>query len=229
MQYALCVPASDQGPRDVARRERLDRIRVAATELLLEKDFTSITTRDIARRAGVAEATLFRYIKGKQELLTMVYADHLDAQLSVVEEEDARIVARQAGLPPSMDAVLERIFHIYQRRCAFYQASPHNASLYLRQGFDVDPDVSARPVSQGDRTIRLVVSILGEGQRAGVLDPAVDAALVAQNLHGTYMHEIDRTPVRGFEPSTLWDRLRPRLEVQLVPLGRRTSSGTPAP
>ncbi|MGH1565346.1 TetR/AcrR family transcriptional regulator [Mumia sp. DW29H23] len=220
---------SDQGPRDVARRARLDRIRVAATELLLEKEFTAITTRDIARRAGVAEATLFRYIKGKQELLTMVYADHLDAQLSVVEEEDARIVARRAGAPPSMDAVLERIFHIYQRRCEFYQAAPHNASLYLRQGFDVDPDVSARPVSQGDRTIRLVVSILGDGQRAGVLDPAVDIALVAQNLHGTYMHEIDRTPVRGFEPSTLWERLRPRLEVQLVPLARLASSDTAAP
>ncbi|WP_370615435.1 TetR/AcrR family transcriptional regulator [Mumia sp. Pv 4-285] len=222
------MPASVHGPRDLAKRERLDRIRAAATELLLEKDFQSITTRDIARRAGVAEATLFRYIKGKQELLTMVYGDQLDAQLSAVEEEDARLVAGRGNAPPTVDSVVERIFHIYRRRCEFYQVAPHNASLYLRQGFEVDRDLSARPVSQGDRTIRLVASILAEGQQTGVIDPSVEAALVAQNLHGTYMHEIDRTPVRGLDPSTLWERLRPRLEVQLLPLGRPEPSRAPA-
>lgn len=41
---------------------------------------------------------------------------------------------------------------------------------------------------------------------------------MAQNCHAIYMHEIDRTPVRGFDPDRIWERLGPRLDAQLRPL-----------
>ena len=198
----------------------MERIRTAATDLFRESNFASITTRDVARRAQVAEATFFRYVANKHELLALVYGDQLDALLSAVEEEDARQISLARGAEPSLDHVVQRIHHVYRLRCDFYRLSPHNVTLYLRQGFDVDHGLSARPVAQGDRTIRLLTSILRDGQEAGVLDPATSMDLVAQNLHGTYMHEIDRTPVRGFDPSTIWERLQPRLDVQMLPLAR---------
>ncbi len=209
-------PAVEQGLRARAKKDRLARIVEAANSLMLEKDFQDITTRDLAQRAGIGEATLFRYIRSKTEILTIVYGHRMDAVLDEIERADAEHVAGRAAI--TGDDAVARILAVYHRRCDFYLIDPNNAALYLREGFDAGGNVSARHVAQGDRTVRQVASILDEGQRAGVVLAAIDPRLVAQNCHATYMHEIDRTPVRGFDPSTIWDRLRPRLATQIVPL-----------
>lgn len=220
MRYRRVVEIRElerDGRRGEARRARWERIRAAAEELFEETDFALVTTREVARRAGVAEATFFRDVKSKHELLGMVYGDRLDALLNATEEADAELL-RTSGPVASSGDVTTRVHRVYRSRCDFYRLSPGNVTHYLRLGFDVDQGLSARPVAQGDRTIRLVASILRDGQQAGVTDDRVGADLVAQNLHGTYMHEIDRTPIRGFDPATIWDRLQPRLDAQLLPL-----------
>jgi AcrR family transcriptional regulator len=206
------------GLRDQAKSDRLRRIHEAATELLLDRTFQEITTKDIAERAQVGEATLFRYIKNKQRLLTMVYGDLLDQILDAIEAEEARIVADHGSLSMTGEQYVARVLATYRQRCRFYLAAPTNAALYLREGFDPESPEKLRHLAQGDRSIRLTAAILTEGQQAAVIRRDVDAAVIAQNCHGTYIHEIDRTPVRGFEPSTIWDRIRVRLEAQLRPL-----------
>ena len=56
------------------------------------------------------------------------------------------------------------------------------------------------------------------GQRAGLIIGEVNALLVAQNCHGIFIHEVDRTPTRGFAPETIWERVSARLDAQLMPL-----------
>lgn len=41
----------------------------AAMELMMERGYTATTTKDIARRAGVNECTIFRKFKGKKEIV----------------------------------------------------------------------------------------------------------------------------------------------------------------
>jgi AcrR family transcriptional regulator len=202
--------------RDRARRDRLVRIRLAAERLLEAKAFEDISTREIAKLAEVGEATLFRYVKSKQNLLMVVYGDKLDAILDEIERRDAATDSDGTAA-----GYVDRILRVYEARCALYLESPHNATLYLRSGFEPDPQTNARAIAQGDRTIDLVARILGAGQRAGLLIGSVDVRLIAQNCHATYMHEIERTPARRLDPATLWERLRPRLVVQLELLAER--------
>ena len=37
--------------------------------LIMEKGYTSTTTKDIAKRAGINECTIFRKFKGKKEII----------------------------------------------------------------------------------------------------------------------------------------------------------------
>lgn len=208
------------GQRDRAKSARLARIHAAAEALLLDRSFEQITTKEVADLAGVGEATLFRYIGSKQRLLTMVYGDALDSVLNLTEEADTRAVVSGASSRLDPAWYVGRVYEAYRARCDFYLINPHNASLYLREGFDVSNEFNARHLAQGDRTVRLVGSIISEGQHAGCIRTEFDAGLVAQNLHGTFIHEIDRTPVRGYDPSTVWQRLERRLQVQLGPLVR---------
>jgi len=62
------------------------RIKIAdALRVLLEtKDFSAITTAEIAKTAGVTEALIYKYFKGKRDLLYQLlseYLEHYDVQV----------------------------------------------------------------------------------------------------------------------------------------------------
>jgi len=62
------------------------RIKIAdALRVLLEtKDFGAITTSEIAKSAGVTEALIYKYFKGKRDLLYQLlseYLEHYDVQV----------------------------------------------------------------------------------------------------------------------------------------------------
>ncbi len=208
--------APEMTARQLGKQRKRDSIQRAAAALMHAKSFDEITMREIAQLAGVGEATLFRYVPNKHDLLHMVFGDELDAVLDRIDEQDAALVAAQ-GDEPTGTHFVERIRAIYLERSAFYRRNPENASRYLREGFTLSAR-SARNVAQGDRTIALTRDIIEDGQRRGLLDVRGEALLVAQNCHAIYMHEIDRTPVRGFDPDRIWERLGPRLDAQLRPL-----------
>ena len=208
--------APELSVRQQGKQRKRDAIQAAAASLMHTKEFDEITMREVAQLAGVGEATLFRYVSSKDELLHMVYGDEVDTVLDRIEQQDAALEAAQGDRPTGTNFV-ERVRAVYLERCAFYRRNPANSARYLRQGFALS-DFSARNVAQGDRTIALVRAVVEAGQERGLLDLRGDALLVAQNCHAIFMHEIDRTPVRGFDPQRIWDRLGPRLDAQLRPL-----------
>lgn len=62
----------------------------AAMELVVERGYTATTTKDIAKRAGVNECTIFRKFKGKKEIVLQAMAQrrwHPD-----LEPEDFMVV-----------------------------------------------------------------------------------------------------------------------------------------
>jgi len=204
------------GLREQAKLEVMRRIRAAAVDLLATKPYDSITTTEVALRAGIAHATLFRHVSSKDELLTLAYGDQMDAVLDELEREDDLIEA--AGAKEDGWWYCNRIRNLYRARAQFYLRDPSNAALYLRQGFDMASPGRERAVQQGDRLIARARRILSDGQASGHIHAGVDALTVAQNCQGIFIHEVDRTPVRGFDPATIWDRVNARLGAQLDPL-----------
>ncbi|WP_339251391.1 TetR/AcrR family transcriptional regulator [Sporosarcina sp. FSL W8-0480] len=57
---------------DESLTEKQKQILVAATELFAEKGFAASSTNEIAKKAGVAEGTIFRHYKTKKELLLSI-------------------------------------------------------------------------------------------------------------------------------------------------------------
>jgi len=50
----------------------------ALRSLLENKDFSAVTTAEIAKRAGVTEALIYKYFKDKRDLLYQVLGEYLD-------------------------------------------------------------------------------------------------------------------------------------------------------
>lgn len=66
--------AEPSSPRQVERRRRILR---AAAYLAAEKEFERVQMHDVAREAGVAIGTLYRYFPSKTHLFTGVMADQV--------------------------------------------------------------------------------------------------------------------------------------------------------
>lgn len=202
------------GLREKARIERYRNIRAAAEQLFDQRGYEQTTTKEVAELAGVGEATLFRYVSNKHELLLLVIGERMDMALKAIEDADKEMAAKAST---ARDYV-ERIYAIFRARAQFYSIDPENVTSYLHYGFKAGSQLGAQSIAQGDRIIALTASILDGASKAGHLSAHVDSMTVAQNLNGTYIHEVLRTPVRGFRPEDLWERLHERLRVQIEPL-----------
>lgn len=75
-------------PADATRR----RLRSAALELFVEKGVAETTTRDLAKKAGIAEGTIYRHFESKDELVRDLFRDHyfrFGAELDRIQRETA--------------------------------------------------------------------------------------------------------------------------------------------
>lgn len=209
------------GLRAQAKADVTRRIREAAETLFMTRDFGDVTTREIAQQAGIGEATLFRYVASKDELLTMIYGDQMQTLVDRLEAADDAL----AKLPLTVDRVLQRIYAFYEGRSEFFLLHPDNAARYLRQSYDLSSSGRERAMALGDRVVTRVTTILEKGQREGLVSDVVEASLVALNCHGAFLHEVNRTRTRGFEPESIWERVLVRLDAQLLPLMRSEEAG----
>jgi AcrR family transcriptional regulator len=185
----------------------------AAEELFGERGFDSVATKEIAERAEVGEATLFRYITSKDDLLLLIVGGKMDEMVERVRAADAAA----AQQPQTTASVLGRVHAVYKSRADLFQADPGNVTSYLWHGFRPDSKLGAHSIEQGDMVIAIVRNILEGAAARGLLREGTDARLVAMNCNALYIHEVLRTSVRGSENVPLWDRLRPRLDAQLLP------------
>lgn len=203
-----------QGLRDKAKIERLRRIRTAAEELFNERGYERTTTKEIAEAAEVGEATLFRYVTSKHELLLLVLGERMDKVIQAIKNEDTK----RASTCASPADYVERIYAIFKSRAEFYATDPENVLNYLQYGLTAGSQLGAESIRQGDEIIALTKSVLDQAREAGLLLPSVNTWAVAQNCNGIYIHEVLRTPVRKFGPQAMWDRIHERMAAQIEPL-----------
>ena len=69
MEPQPVVKAKKAGVRERSKRERQDRIMMAARTMLAEQGYDATTLRQVAERAGLGLGTLFNYISDKRDLI----------------------------------------------------------------------------------------------------------------------------------------------------------------
>lgn len=82
------LPHSSPQPLRADARDNRDRLLEAARAVFSQEGLT-VPTREIARRAGVGPATLYRHFPTKEELVTAAFADQLRACQDIVDRASA--------------------------------------------------------------------------------------------------------------------------------------------
>lgn len=198
--------------RERKKRQTMQSVLAAARELLSEKEYDSITTKEVAARAGIGEATLFRYVINKKNLFLIIYEDFFNEVLEACQKSEAHDKENQG----TADYYIERIAKMYRDLAGIYKRDPDSGFLYVRDSFSAE-EFGKRGLEQGDRWHDLVEGVVRRGQNAGVLRQT-PPRVVAQNCHALYVHEVLASHARHRDPKTIDTRLVTRLMALLEPL-----------
>jgi len=149
-------------PQQQRSRDTQNRILAALERLLASHFFEQITTRQLAREAGVSPATLYRRFQDKEALLPALYERHnqrLSRWGKALWTEDRR--RRHASLE-------ERVTHVVREHLAFFRDNePILRTLYLYVRLHPDIDLAeftiGRPAEYGELLAPIVEALVQRG------------------------------------------------------------------
>jgi len=158
-------------PRITARKQALRaRMLSAARRLVAEDGYRAVRMSRVARRAGVATGTVYRYFPSKTALVTEVFrtaSEHELQALRQAAEGDADASRR-----------LEAVIRVFARR-----ALAGRRLAYALLAEPADPAVDAERLVLRRAYARLMEQLLEEGMREGVF-PDQDVSTSASALVG---------------------------------------------
>jgi AcrR family transcriptional regulator len=142
-------------------------ILAAALKLFAEKGFYRTTTKEIARKAGIAEGTLFNYFETKEDL-ALYFFEQEQARIITWYEGDRRI--QRAKLPEKLFSIVERFLDGLAPYEEFIGA------VYL-QALRPASKLSPWSLSSQERNLaylRFIRGILAEAEKAREIPPVGD-------------------------------------------------------
>lgn len=166
--------------RERNRRDKLQRITVAARALFVEKGFDETTTREIAERAGVALGTLFLYATDKRDLLFLICTDELEA-----------LTDNAFGAVPEKERLIDELIHIFDFYYGYFAEQPGLSKYILRElTFFVSGVQGQRFQSNRHRVISQLVEHLKAAKARGLLKETSDPGDVGWVVFAIYQAEI---------------------------------------
>lgn len=114
----------------VAQRTRRGRMLAAAIELATEGGYDAVSMREVAERADVALATVYRHFPSKDQLLLGVMADAMD-----------RLHGRMRQNKPRGRTVAARVTEVLERSTRSLLRTPSLSGAILRAWVLIDGDV----------------------------------------------------------------------------------------
>ena len=168
---ALCTPRK-RGVRERSKKEREERIILAARELFADCGYESATLRQIAARAGLGLATLFNYVSDKRDLIYLVFNGEMDA-----------LVDKALAAPchwQSFEAKVLSITELHYRRFA---EDPVLSRILLSEVLLQTPGLHlARFLDIRQRLIEGIERLVEEAQKTGEVQAHESAEMIARYI-----------------------------------------------
>jgi AcrR family transcriptional regulator len=121
---------------DKTRHRLLD----AATETMNRRGIQGATTREIARRAGVHEVTLFRHFKSKEHLLRAILKRGLATKAPILDETSSR----KENLRESMEKYGRHYYSHLEKKTPLLTAILFRFPRRLQGGFSLFTSMTIR-------------------------------------------------------------------------------------
>ena len=180
-----------------ARREKKlatrARVLIAARDLFDEVGYEETTIRMVAERAGVAVGSVFTTFAGKEELLSQVMADRVEALLAELEH----VAPHLRG--PTIDrlrSIMAVHYGFETRRLRLFVA-------YVACSFTWPADGAVTPIGRNRRFRDMLADVLRGGIERGEVRADADIDLFLDTLLAAYVWNYRRAAQEGADAAAL--------------------------
>ena len=170
------VATKKVGVREKSKRERQDRITIAARNMFAEQGYDATTLRQVAERAGLGLGTLFNYISDKRDLIYLVF--NQEASIAC----DASLAA-----PRPWQSFTEKILGMVEPNYRLFGSEPVLSRILLSEVLQHTPGLHlAEHVAVRDRFIRGMEEVVAEAQQSGEIASTETPQLIARHIFFSY-------------------------------------------
>jgi len=146
----------------------------ALKSLLEEKEFSAITTAEIARNAGVTEALIYKYFRDKRDLLHQILGEYLEQYRSQMDRD-------LKGIKGALNKLRKLIwFHIN-----VYATNRVFAKILLIEVRNYPDYYKSETYSRVKEYSNIVLQIIEEGTRDGEIREDVPAKMIRHSILGS--------------------------------------------
>jgi AcrR family transcriptional regulator len=162
-----------------ARSERRVReILDVARQVFSENGYENATTLDIARQAGISEATVFSYFTSKRDLCLQVIKGWYDEISLVLEQEVPLVAGTRAQLH----------FVVHKHLVTLMQDGTGMCKLVLSEGRSADAEFAGMIAELKRRYTAPLMKVLSNAQRLGEIRQDMPLPLLRDMVYGAMEH-----------------------------------------
>lgn len=161
-------------PAPPEKGDKRERILDAAEHVFAQHGFFAAKVSEIAKEAGVADGTIYLYFKNKDDLLISLFESRMERVNAHLALETAKHKAPRAKL----DAFIRAYLALVKEQ----PAAAEVLTVELRQSAKFMKGQPANP--KFAELLRLLASIVADGQRAGVFTDGIPAPVAARMIFG---------------------------------------------
>lgn len=193
------------GLRERKKRLRLQRIIEVSHQLFVSKGFQDTTIQDIADEAGIGLGTLYLYAKGKDDLLVLVFREHL---LEMTESAFEIIDPR--------DPVIEQLMTFFSVHIDYHKEDQLLSKTVLKElSFPTNPKRRHDIELIFNTGYEKLALLLKRGIKDGKLDSALYIGTAASSIFGLYYHLLQGFLCGFFSEKEFKKNLRHALDMLL--------------
>ena len=154
--------------------DKYQRILEASVNVFADNGFHQSTVSQIAKKAGVADGTIYLYFKNKEDILVQIF-----------NYKTKQIFERFREVVNSADNPIEKLRNLIRRHLQEFQQDRNLAVVYLAETRQINRVMEDQIKIMSKMYFDLVAEILEQGQQDGNFRKALYLGLVKRHILGS--------------------------------------------
>jgi len=164
--------------KKIVRREAIIE---AAIEVFSEKDFKAASISEIAKKAGVADGTIYQYFKNKEDLFFSI-------PIEKTNEFRSQLELHLAGITGAFNKLRKFVWYFLY----FFRTNPEYGRILMLEMRVSKSFVKTETYGFLKQSVSSVLDIITEGQKEGVIRTDADIYILRHFILGTLEHMVTR-------------------------------------
>jgi TetR/AcrR family fatty acid metabolism transcriptional regulator len=158
----------------------------AAIEVFSSKDFKTASISEIARKAGVADGTIYQYFRNKEDLFFSI-------PIEKTNEFRSQLELHLEGISGAFNKLRKFVWYFLY----FFKTNPEYGRILMLEMRVSKSFVKTKTYDFLKQSVSPVLDIIAEGQKEDVIRTDVDIYVLRHLVLGTLEHIVSRWLLKG--------------------------------